>query len=254
MIKQRIYQIKLLLKFLFTGKRTTDDFDWELYPEHYQGELKNMARSHTLILKPGDYEFKNGLLLMKNKILPLHPNPRLLYETILQLRPNSVMEIGCGGGNHLRNINILSPKVELYGLDLSEKQLAFLKTSHPNLNAEIEQFDITLPNKLDFPNVDIVFTQAVIMHIKTGNSHLVALANLFRIATQQVILMENWRHHEFMKEIMFLFKKQMLPWERIYFYCRESEELKKPHLMIISSHSLPQYSVLSNYKILRDNV
>ncbi len=92
------YRTKKLLKMIVTGKRIIDDYDWQFYSDLYMSGLQDVARDHTLVLSPGDYEYVAGKLLLKNQVLPLHPNYQIIYETILQLNPGSVMEIGCGGG------------------------------------------------------------------------------------------------------------------------------------------------------------
>ncbi len=77
------------------------------------------------------------------------------------------------------------------------------------------------------------------MHIKTGNGHLVAQSNLFKIASKQVVLMENWTEHPFLDNIKFLFDQGMIPWKQIYLYFRRSpENQNKPHLMVVSSEPL----------------
>jgi len=234
---------------------TRDDFDWKLYNILYRGEMIDIAKEHTQILKEGDYTFKdNKLAKSKEELLPLHPNHRLLYETILQLNPRSVLELGCGGGDHLHNIGLLVNNTKLYGVDLSDEQLALLRERHPNLNAVINQYDCTLPFPSTFPQVDIAYTQAVIMHIQTGNGHMIALSNLFRVAVKQVVLMENWRKHEFVEDIKKLHALKVIPWQEVYFYYRDSEEYKKPHLMIVSSVPLQQYKQLTDFAILRDGV
>jgi len=247
MSKMLRYKIKSTIKSIIKRKKITDDFDWELYHEHYEGEVAESGKKHTRILSPGDYLFKENELTINNEILPLHPNCHLLYETILQLSPESVMEIGCGGGDNLRNINVLAPHIVLYGRDISTEQINFLKKRHPRLDAAISQLDVTLPHPLNSPKVDIVFTQAVLMHIKTGNGHLVALANLFHYASKQIILMENWNNHNFKADIELLFSKQMLPWKDVYMYYSDSSEYQKPHIMILSSTPLVTYKRLSDY-------
>jgi SAM-dependent methyltransferase len=227
----------------------TDDFDWDIYSEHYRGELREIQSEQTLILKPNDFIFVDDELKINNKILPLHPNHRLLYETILQLSPDSVMELGCGGGDHLNNLSTLNPNIRLYGIDLSKDQIDFLHQRHPELKADLKNLDITLPHPYDSPLVDIAYTQAVIMHLNTGNNHLVALANLFSYARNQVILMENWKKHNFLRDIQFLFANKMINWDKIFFYYRVSKELQVPHLMIISSVPL-KYPILENYDLL----
>lgn len=230
---------------------SNDDFNWNLYNQHYRGELTEIQKVNTLRIAEGDYNFIDNLLVLQQNILPLHPNHRLLYETILQLNPNKIIEIGCGGGDHLHNLSILSSRIDLFGLDLSKDQILYLTQRNPDLKARIEQFDITLPFSGLLPSVDIAYTQAVIMHLKTANNYLIALSNLFKLAQNQVILMENWTAHNFMDAICFLFDKKMIPWQNIYFYCQRSPELNnQPHLMIISAYKL-DYEELIDYEQLR---
>lgn len=229
------------------GKIISDDFDWDNYHIHYQDELNNDKNRVTAILKKGDYEFYKKELKKKTNIKPLHHNHRLLYETILQINPGTVLEVGCGGGDHLSNLKLLNSKIKLYGIDLLPKQLKILKKRHPKLKAKIEQFDITLPYSSKLPKADLVYTQAVIMHLKTANNYLVALANLFKCAKNYVILMENWTQHEFKKDIEFLFDNKMLSWKKLYFYQRKCPEMGNvPHIMIVSNKKL-KYDKLRNY-------
>lgn len=241
-----------LLSRLKTRKSNTltDDFDWDIYTIHYKGELSEIQNVHTLIIRPEDYVLKDGELKINKSILPLHPSHRLLYETILQLSPDSIMELGCGGGDHLYNLNVLDPKIKLYGIDRSKDQINFLYQRHPNLHADIQNLDITLPHPFNSPQVDVAYTQAVIMHLNTGNNHLVALANLFSYAKKQVILMENWKQHNFLRDIQFLFENKMINWDNIFFYFRESIEWKIPHIMIVSSLPL-NYPELKDYAVLK---
>lgn len=243
------YQAKRIINRMRGASKNNDDNDWRLYHYLYREELSEIKKAHTLLLSPGDYAFENGTLALQRNVLPLHPNHRLLYETILQLGPERIYEAGCGGGDHLYNLGMLAPKIGLYGGDISNEQLLFLKQRHPDLKATISQIDITLPFSFLWPRVELCFTQAVIMHIHTGNGQSVALSNLFKISQRHVILMENWRAHNFMDLIRQLFEKKMIPWEKIYFYYRLSPELNKPHIMIISSVQLP-YELLTKYEIL----
>ena len=91
-----------------------DDFDWRWYHLHYQAEVDNIKRDHTQMLSPGDYNFSGGVLSLKSNVLPLHPNHLLLYETILQLNPTSVLEVGCGGGDHLSNLSVLGRQTSIF--------------------------------------------------------------------------------------------------------------------------------------------
>jgi SAM-dependent methyltransferase len=231
-----------------TGRRVTDDFDWAAYSLHYRGELAGISKEHTLVLREGDYEFLDGALCQTRAgMLPLHPNHRLLYETILQLSPASVFELGCGGGDHLSNIELLLPGVTLHAVDISKQQLALLRKRHPRLSASVAAFDAKQRFPANFPHVDVAYTQAVLMHIQTVDGHLIALENLFRTARRQVVLMENWTRHAFVDDIRRLHERRLIPWNELHFHFRESPELRKPHLMVVSAEPLPQYPRLEAY-------
>lgn len=57
-----------------------------------------------------------------------------------------------------------------------------------------------------------------------------------------------------MGDIEYLISQKMIPWEKVYLYYCESPELKKPHMMVVSSEPLKDYKILTNYAILQDNV
>ncbi|MCL4367014.1 class I SAM-dependent methyltransferase [Patescibacteria group bacterium] len=251
MLGQVVYQLK---KILLDGNGDrNDDYNWDLYHHHYHGELEDSKKEFTAKISEGDYVYRKGYLTKTDKAaLPLHPNHRLVYETILQLRPATVLEVGCGWGDHLHNLNILNPKLKLYGNDISKQQLRNLHQRYPTLPAEVSQFDITLPFSDYLPKVDLCFTQAVVMHLKTGSSHLVALANMFKTSKNYVVLMENWSNHNFLADIKLLYQSKMIAWEKMYIYYRRSPELGNiGHLMVISSHKL-KYTPLLRYDALKN--
>jgi len=247
--------VKIKNKFLpdknIEEKENVDMFDWKLYNLHYRGELKEEAKVHTISLKLDDYAMHNNELIKINPVIkPLHDNHLLLYETILQLKPESVMELGCGNGMHLYNLHMLSPDLKLFGLDKDEKQLAFLYKSYPNLPAKIQKNDATtlLPPKFE-AIADLCFTQAVIMHLHTGQTHLVALKNLFYMSKKYVILMERWKNHHFMNDIKLLLAQHEIKWRNLHFYYKICPVTNKPHIVICSNQPL-NYPVLTNYEVL----
>ncbi|MGD8376178.1 MAG: class I SAM-dependent methyltransferase [Acidobacteriota bacterium] len=225
-----------------------DDFRWDLYDLHYRGEMEELARQFTLHLGPSDGDFAEGRLEIRAE-RPLHPNWRLLYETVLQLRPASVLELGCGNGMHLANLRTLMPALEIHGVDRSPGQLAFLRELHPGLEDRVLELDATRPFPPEVPAVDVAYTQAVLMHIQGGGRHREALANLFRVARRQVVLMENWERHPFLDDIHALRGGGRIPWADLHCYYRESPEYRRPHLLICSSAKL-DYPELRDYRRL----
>jgi hypothetical protein len=229
-----------------------DDYDWETYTAGYRSELKAMEGIHTLVLAGGDYVYTEGRLKRGYSRLPLHPNHALLYETILQLAPHSVIEFGCGGGDHLHNLNVLQPDLRLHGVDRSAGQIGFLKERHPGMNARVREIDITLPFPDGVEKMDLAYTQAVIMHIHAGNGRLAALSNLFRVARRQVVLMENWRSHDFLADIRRLHVQGMIRWPRVLLYFREAADGQGVRILVGSAEELPGYRVLDDYRVLTE--
>jgi SAM-dependent methyltransferase len=187
-------------------------------------------------------------------VLPLHPNHRLLYETILQLAPASVIEFGCGGGDHLNNLHVLAPGLSLNGCDISGDQLELLRTRHPGLSANIFAQNITEPFGEGGPRYDVAYSQAVIMHIQTGRKHLDALENMFRAARNQVVFQENWLKHDFMGDILELRSRNRIAWEGLHFHYRISPEYGRPHQMVVSATELPAYPKLDRYDRLLEGL
>mgnify|MGYP001578254926 FL=1 len=93
---------------------------------------------------------------------------------------------------------------------------------------------------------DVAFPQAVIMHIHTGDAHLIALENLFKMAKKYVILYESMKNHPFLDDIKKLHLEKRISWNNIFFYYRINEENSLPSSMICSSVKLP-YLELTDY-------
>ena len=242
-------------KLISPQKNNRDMFNWSLYHLHYKGELKGNAKNYLPFLSVGDYEFTNNKLIKKNtSIKPLHQSFQFLYETILQLNPQSVFEMGCGTGVHLHNLQTLLPQARICGVDLSNQQLNGLKKTYPQMANSAKQADATVSwAKLPFEVCDTAFTQAVIMHIHTGDSHLTALENLFRMAKKYVILYESMKSHHFLNDIKKLHSKKRISWDNIFFYYRHNEEINAPMGLICSSTplnylGLKDYNIFSSHK------
>ena len=193
MIKKIIYRLCLLRNKIFDR----DDFNWEKYHQCYENEIKECAKVNTLRLK------KNDLRVDENRLEfycrpSLHNNAEFLYRIIHDLNPESISEVGCGGGDHMYNLKRLMPYKLIAGYDLLEKQLDFLKERNPGLSGNVFVHDIT---KGTIPYAELIYTQAVIMHIQKGDRHLDALKNMID-SSKYVVLMENWKRHNFFDDVL----------------------------------------------------
>lgn len=208
-----------------------DDFDWRRYHREYAAQLQEIESLNTLRLVEGEWEIHDGAIVLTSG-LPLHPNHRALYETILGLRPLSVLEAGCGGGDHLHNLSLLLPGADIRGIDRSLGQLGVLRHRNPAFADKASVVDLTLPHPTDVPRADVVYVQAVLMHIQTGNGHRVALWNLFDLARHQVVLMENLERHDLVADIRDLWARRILPWETLHLY--QADESAGPPVVVAS--------------------
>lgn len=208
-----------------------DDFDWRRYHLEYAAQLEEIEKSHTLRLETGQWDLRDARITL-NRGLPLHGNHKVLYETILALEPESILEAGCGGGDHLHNLSLLMPNVSISGVDRSEGQLETLRSRNPSMAKHSGVVDLTLPHPTNLPKSDLVFAQAVLMHIQTGNGHRVALWNLFDLANCHVVLMENIERHELLSDIQTLWQKKILPWTQLHLY--KSRDSSEPPVIVAS--------------------
>lgn len=243
-LPERAVNILYIVKRWIQNK---DDFEWSEYNKGYSKQISEVEKENTLILPEGKYSIVEKKIVLDPSLLPLHPNHKLLYETIYDLKPSSLLEVGCGCGDHLANIRKILPETKINGSDLLDDQIKFLLSRHPELKTEANLFihDITISP----PNikVDLVYTQAVIMHIQRNNRHLSALRNMFQVSKKYIVLMENWSEHNFYNDVRKISTEPDFPWDT-YKICANDDG--KQILMVISKTVLEGYKELHNNKEL----
>lgn len=194
-------------------RKLTDDFhgDWSDYTEHY---MAGLAESPVLAnLSPGQYQVIDGKIRLAEGLPPLHLNHRAIYETALDLRPSSIIEIGCGAGDHLANLRQLLPDAEIHGCDLLATQLAVADERHPGLQTFVHD----IVTGVSPQRAELAYTQAVLMHLGSGRL-LAALWHIFATATDYVLMMEHWNCHDFYQNIQALATTRCFPWDELHCY------------------------------------
>jgi SAM-dependent methyltransferase len=241
-------RIKIWSQLTLVGKRFIDGVNWSAYNGHYLEELKFTSKTNTLLIQKDRVSVIDGKLqLIDTKMKPLILSHQLLYESILDLNPREVLEVGCGAGDHLANLKILIPEIKCHGADLLQKQLDSLELRHPNNDFELSTVDITSPNCV-LPKVELVFTHAVLMHISEKNNRFAkAIENVFDAATKHIVLVENWTQHDFMSEALRFVEKH--PEWRIYY--AKSNLDSRARIMVISREELRNQKNLDNYDDLK---
>jgi SAM-dependent methyltransferase len=240
--------IKIWSQLTLVGKRFTDGVNWSAYNGHYLEELKITSKTNTLIIKKNGASVIDGKLqLVDSNTKPLILSHQLLYETILDLNPGEVLEVGCGAGDHLANLKSLMTEIKCTGVDLSQRQLDSLEARHPDNDFELSTCDITSPNCV-LPKAELVFTHAVLMHISEKNHRFaIAIENIFNSAVKHIVLVENWTQHDFMSEAIRFAEKH--PAWRIYY--GESHVDSRARVMVISREKLKNQKILENYDDLK---
>jgi hypothetical protein len=219
--------------FYKNRKYYDDDFDWDNYTaDSYQRRLKgDVEAEYRAVSAAGELSFDAATGVVTSAGAPIHPNQQLILEAIGQLAPASVHEVGCGGGDHIANAAVLFPQIEVSGGDRGASQLELALQRHPSLKGRVGLQDATMPWSRHWPRADLVYTQAVIMHIHTAVSHFVALANMVRMARRHVLLMENQQCHDFVADLRALHDGGHLEWERMNLYLFEGSTGARAVLM-----------------------
>lgn len=228
--------------FYKTRKFYDDDFDWDTYTEDsYKRRLLGVVdRQNQTVAKRGELSFDAASGTVRTRTRPLHPNQQLIYEAIGQLAPGSVHEAGCGAGDHIANAMDLFPKTSFTGSDRGATQLQLAISRHPELLGKLSLQDLTMPFSRHWPRADLVYTQAVIMHIHTAVSHLVALANLLAMSERYVLLMENYQCHNFVRDIQALWQGGHLGWDSLHIYRFDGSTGARAILLSKHQCSLPE--------------
>jgi trans-aconitate methyltransferase len=126
----------------------------------------------------------------------LHPNFMELYETAYFLNPKSILEIGCGGCYHLKNLRHVLPSAEIHGCDVSPSQISFGKW-FSKLPKDIENglFIMNFAKHKPERQYEFIFTQAVVMHQSYDNA-MAMMRNVRDASSKYVMMIENPGHHD----------------------------------------------------------
>ncbi len=235
-----------LIRRLFYKKRKyyDDDFDWENYTaDSYKRRITtDIEPQFATTSDDAAMTFDQATGVVSTGSKPLHPNHHLILEAIGQLQPASVHEVGCGAGDHVAHAKALFPDIAVSGGDRGATQLALAMERHPDLSNQLGLQDITMPFSKAWPKADLVYTQAVLMHIHTAVSHFVALSNIVRLANKYVLLMENVQCHNFVEEVLALRDGGHLDWDDVNLYRFEGSTGAGAILLSKTKLDLPELS------------
>jgi SAM-dependent methyltransferase len=136
-----------------------DDYDWGAYHNHYSKEFDGASSNYAVEI--GDFEIVDGGVVRPSESKTLHPNVELFLKVLVELSPASVLEIGPGWGHQL----VMAKRVigaEVFGVDISQKQLDRALEEFPELAGNLDIGDVTQPLSR---TADLVYSNAVTMHL-----------------------------------------------------------------------------------------
>lgn len=170
-----------------------DEYEWNNYTQEYSAQLAEIKRDDNQDFFITNFTDENGQIIFKDN---LHNNWKEIYSSAYNLKPTSMLEVGCGGCYHLKNMRTILPNCEIHGVDLLQSQLDYGKTfsSLPeDISNNLNVMDLTKekPNR----QYEFVFSQAVVMHLSTENAKLF-LENMKQTSSKYVFMIEGIKNHE----------------------------------------------------------
>ena len=122
--------------------------------------------------------------------LKIHKFEYRMYNFLKQIKEinGKFCDIGCGGGDFLESANILFPKVELYGCDISEKAIKIAKEISPkNIKYSLIQSGGRLPYEDN--SFDLCTSFDVLEHIKNNVPQYYTIINhLYPVFLQKTLI------------------------------------------------------------------
>jgi hypothetical protein len=246
-------RLRSALRSLRRRFRAMDDFDWSDYPSHYRVENAFNRRYFTDDLRDVDFLFDGGRLYLLADCKPLNPTHRCILEAICNLPGvRSIAEIGVGGGRYVANLRaILGRDVQFAGYDLSPGQLKFFSELFPEVFAETKTgvMDLVQTAVPAADRPDVAFASTVLMHIQRPDAYQSAFANLLASGKSYVVIMDNWRSHDYFRDLQEWLKAN--PGSRLYAFdsganlaivvAHEGRSLGAPYFPLASAGQLQKY-------------
>jgi SAM-dependent methyltransferase len=171
------------------GAKVFDDFPWKTYTvDDYGPQHEEIEKTYSLLVS--NLESKSATSL--DGLSELMPGVRELYRSIIDLDAVRILEVGAGSGLNLINLSQLLPDRNFFGVELLESQVKLGKSTFKDLFPEsrIIVSDFINDYKSDPNSFELVFTNAVVMHLSKGKA-IKMIEKMINISGKFVLLHEN---------------------------------------------------------------
>ncbi len=110
-------------------------------------------------------------------------------------KPNSILDVGCGGGQFTIELAKQFPMAQVVGIDISNDAIEFARKKLQNANVRNVLFEVPSSNHLSYElnSFDFV-TSALVCHHLNDDQLIEFLKKSYQIATKAVIINDLHRH------------------------------------------------------------
>ncbi|KAF3362721.1 Uncharacterized protein PHSC3_000708 [Chlamydiales bacterium STE3] len=156
----------------------------------YEKELIDLGPSHY---SKEEYE---ECLTQLARIGRFLGGDRATLQSFKNLRnPQSILDVGCGGGHFTAELARRYPNASLLGIDLSAEAIAYAQKQHGNAKLNNLQFVATTSPQLTYEtNQFDVVTTTLVCHHMTDQQLITFLKEAYRVAKHSVIINDLHRH------------------------------------------------------------
>ena len=110
-------------------------------------------------------------------------------------KPNSILDLGCGGGYFTIKLAKQFPKAQVVGIDISHEAIIFAQKKLQNANVGNVVFEVPSSNQLSYsPNSFDLVTSTLVCHHLTDDQLIDFLKKAYRMAAKTIIINDLHRH------------------------------------------------------------
>lgn len=109
--------------------------------------------------------------------------------------PNSILDVGCGGGSFTIELAKQFPKAQIVGIDISNEAITFARKRLQQANVENVLFEVLSSHQLSYlPNSFDIVTCTLMCHHLKDDQLIEFLKKSYQIATKAMVINDLHRH------------------------------------------------------------